>query len=161
MVKKPILNNTIIPLLLGVVMVVGFALSPAYGQAVVVTERLTIPLDYTDTSCSGEPIHITGSYLLTFHITQVNAEKALQTVHQNYQGAQATGLTSGQQYQVIAAHNSQIAPGPGGGFTLVSPLRIVSQGPGNDYVVYYTIHASMNANGEPTAYIEHVRVECT
>jgi hypothetical protein len=92
------------PLLLGVVMLVGFDLSPAYGQSSNRAQVQTIPIDalVDNLACGGEHIHVTGTIYVTFQTMQDAEGNVVHSVgHLNMAGVTGEGVNSGTQYRVV------------------------------------------------------------
>jgi hypothetical protein len=78
-----------IPILMTIaVLAGGFALSPAYGQAYTSTQRFIFPTDFPLTSCSGEPIQLSGSFMVIYHITVGDKGRQIDSFHENFQQEQ-------------------------------------------------------------------------
>jgi hypothetical protein len=99
--------------------------------------------------------------MVIYHVTIDNTGRQIDRFHENFQGVRAVGLDTGQQYQVHGVTNYQnFYVTQGSIFTYTSQLHVLGQGAGNDLAVYYTIHYSVNSNGEYTAMVDSVRTEC-
>jgi hypothetical protein len=167
MVKKPNLKMMLAPLLLGVVMLVGFDLSPSYGQSSNRAQVLTIPIDglLDNLDCGGELIHATG----TVHITSrevVDAEGLHSVGHINFAGVTGEGVNSGTQYQIVQSTSSSTTfnVNAGSAFTTTSSFQFIATGPDKSTVDVrgqLTLHLTVNANGEITAEVVNLRTICT
>jgi hypothetical protein len=151
-----------ISILIIIAIVAGaFALSPAFGQAFTSTQRITFPTDFPVTSCSGEPVQLSGSFMVIFHVTVGDKGRQIDLRHDNFQGVKAVGLDTGKKYQVTGTsniHNFYVTPGSQ--FTDVSQFHILGQGAGDDLRVYFTIHYTVNSDGKVTSNVENIRGGC-
>jgi hypothetical protein len=134
------------------------------AQATTETFKQEIPVDFTPTNpCNGEPVHLTGSVNFVFHTTQDANGGFHLTGHAETQRISGTGLESGDKYRAVSAFNSTLNFVPEGAEEQTAPLTysIISSGPSPNFVTHYTMHVTLNANGEPTAEVLYVRSECT
>jgi hypothetical protein len=81
-------------------------------------------------------------------------------VEDNPQGVSGIGLTTGQLYQATGVTLAQFNGKVGAESTFVNNFRVISRGPGSNFLVHANIHGTLNANGELTAFVDHVSIEC-
>jgi hypothetical protein len=168
MVKKPNLKNTMAPLLLGVVMLIGLALSPAYGQsnngAQVQMFPLYVTIDALD--CTGELIHVTGIMHTTFQLVDDESGKFYIMGQVNFAQVTGEGLSSGTQYRVVSSSGFALhihADEKGGQQTERSTFRLITtdrDGSTEDVLVHGNIAFVFNANGEVTAEASNFKDNC-
>jgi hypothetical protein len=168
MVKKPNLKMMLAPLLLGIVMLVGFDLSPAYGQSSNRAQVLSMPLDVLvdNLDCGGELIHVTGTQHITFQ-TILDAEgNVVHSVgHLNWAGVTGEGVNSGTQYRIVnVLGSSTFNVNAGFQETVATGFQFIATGPDKSTVdvrVHANLHITLNANGELTAEVSNFRSICT
>ena len=149
----------------GVLAVAGMPAAAAAGATVVRSEisaGATVPCALGG---AGEEVFVEG----TVHtVVQQRTDAAGGThfvLHANYDSLVGTGLTSGTVYHAVAtenatSHNFDPFVGPPYSFTNTQHVRFIGRGPGNDFIIAFTAHVTVNAQDVVTA--EHVdfRVEC-
>lgn len=111
--------------------------------------------------CTGETVVLTGKILVIFHQTEDGAGGFHETLMLVPRGITATG-TSGTRYRAVGGHSDSFNTGPGRAttFTLTVMFSVVSEGGTDNFVGKATVHFTVNANGEPTAEVEEIRLEC-
>jgi hypothetical protein len=171
MVKKPDLRNTmVVPSLLGVVMLVGFALSPVYGQSSNRAQQLVFPIDELfglQYPCPEfiELIHVTGTMYVTFQVIEdAQSGRSHNIAHVNYANMKGEGVDSGTQYRLITSGSSVFNLNAGSQNISASGFQFIATGPDGstvDVSVHYNVQINYNANGELTADITNFRTVCT
>ncbi len=110
---------------------------------------------------AGELVVLGGTIHLVFHTT-VNNDRVQVIVHANPQGVTGTGQVTGDIYRGVGA--TQIVDISRSGlprvFTVANTFNIIGPGPGNNLLIHDTLHMTVNANGEPTANVTNVSLEC-
>src|SRR5262245_3686721 len=110
----------------------------------------------------GEPIYIEGPIHTQISLT-INGNNASGNIFANVQGMTATGLITGQKYQVVgmiqqsfkqSCQNGQITS------TNINNYRVIGQGPGNNFLLRETLHYTINANGDVTVYHDNISTGC-
>jgi hypothetical protein len=147
--------------------VVGMTLALAAGmalaQATTQTSNEKVPLDQiVDNPCTGELLHLTGELHILFHLTEDGNGGFHVQSHVQPQGASGTGLVSGEQYRGVGVTRFEeyFPPGEFREFTSVNRFYLISAGPSDNLVETATIHATFNANGEPTAELFRLETKC-
>jgi hypothetical protein len=140
-------------------------LSPSTSNAKVIT-RIEMPLATTVTvPCaargSGELVDLIGIVHAVFSITH-DANGGLHiATHFNNAGVSGIGLTTGDKYQ--ASGGDYFVSNSGGTeneFTFVNNFLMTAPGSGNNLRIHELVHVTVNANGEVTAEIENITVDC-
>jgi hypothetical protein len=166
MVKKPNLKMMLAPLLLGIVMLVGFDLSPAYGQSSNRAQVLMIPLDVLldNLDCGGELIHVTGTlYITSQTILDAEGNVVHSVGHLNMAGVTGEGVNSGTQYRIVNSLSSTFNVNAGSQETQATGFQFIATGPDKSTVdvrVHANFHITLNANGELTAEVSNFRSIC-
>lgn len=112
----------------------------------------------------GEYVHLTGELHDQIHYTEVPNGAYTFRWHDNPQGVSGIGLTTGVKFQGTGVQQARTNAGylnPREEVTLINNFRIIGPGPGNDYLVHDSYHATFNANGEPTGGHDNFRADCT
>lgn len=136
------------------------AAAPLFAQAVVLTENSTVPIEFTGTSCTGEPIIIFGeSHLLVHAVGNPNQSVFITHINFNLEGTTASGV----HFVVNEAVNSTTTgTEPAGPFTFTSVgrLRAISTNSEENFYIDTVIHTTINANGEVTAMTFEFETRC-
>ena len=78
-------------------------------------------------------------------------------------GVTGVGVTTGGRYRLLDLHRSSFNASFGGfpaEYHLVSSLRLVAMGAGSELALRLRVHATVNANGTPTASVERFSADC-
>ncbi len=111
---------------------------------------------------AGETIALSGE-LHTLITYTVNGNVKNVTRHDQVQGITGVGLNSGDKYQATGVTRNKFSDKIIGGHyeeTYINNFRIIGPGPGNNYLVHQNVHVTINQNGEVTANVEDVSVDC-
>jgi len=93
----------------------------------------------------------------------INGNNVSGNVFANVQGITATGLITGQKYQVIGMikqsfqqsfQNGQITS------TNINNYRVIGQGGGNNFLLREALHYTINAKGEVTVFHDNISTGC-
>lgn len=110
----------------------------------------------------GEVVSASGRLHFLFVIVFNGAGGATFKSHSQPQGVSGVGQTTGVKYQGTGV--TQDITSFGADFpitqTFINNFRFIGQGPGNNYLVHSTTHVTVNANGQITAEVNNVSVEC-
>ena len=133
-------------------------LGPASSALAAPATSDQLPIDFLRSAdCTNEVVEISG----TIHV--VNQIQADGTVigHFNYQNVRGLGLRSGNIYQVSAVDQILLrAPFPSS-ITSVQSFQLISRGAESNLLVNVLYHITVNANGEVTASIDDLNMQCT
>jgi len=144
---------------------------PTQGQAQTQHFNERIPIDdiVLLNECTGELVHIEGTFHETFHITQdANGGFHAQTTHYNFVG-EGVGLTSGDEYVVREVSNMtgnvQDVEDPSAqqNFTMTYTFHVMRKGsdsPEDDFLWTFVVHNTISANGELTSEVVRASVKC-
>jgi hypothetical protein len=151
MVKKPDLKMILAPLLLGAVMLVGFPLSPAYGQA----QRFTFPLTGTLLSvpCTNDIVQVTSGYLqiVVQEFENEDGSKRLSVVASHLVGVTGVGQFSDIQYQIRSSGHETLVHNDGQeARTVTGTTNLFIEGGGVDSVSHATAHYTVSPSGQIT-----------
>jgi hypothetical protein len=130
-----------------------------------VSSTQKIPIDETYVGfgeCTQEAILFTLREQLVLHET-VDAAGGFHSVFVlNDKGTTGVGLTSGMRYHQTGATVESIHATEPDPFvdSFLFLLNLVAQGPAPDLRLHLNAHITVNANGELTALVENVRIEC-
>jgi hypothetical protein len=146
--RTPLTLLTVLILVLGIVPAVS-ALSAASTD---------LPLHFLRSAdCTGEEVEISG----TIHMVNKTLADGSVISHFNYQNVSGVGLTSGDTYRVSAVDHLQLkAPFPSS-ISSVRNFHLISQGSSSDLIVQALYHITVNVNGEVTASIDDLSMQCT
>jgi hypothetical protein len=140
---------------------VGAAGPRAAAQAGVITDNQTVPVEFINTSCEGEPVILTGESHVVFHATGTPGGQQVAKFHINFQ--LSGEAASGTRYVVNETVNStetRDADGAPSTFTSVGHLNVVSTDGTDNRYVRTLIHTTINANGEITSVTFEFTTEC-
>ncbi len=125
-----------------------------------VTERILLESgDFITPGC-GEDLDHTGYLLAVFTTTETPSGNVHVGFHFSPQGITATGLTTGATYQGTGVTRGSFTEAKASVFTEVNNFRIIGRGQTPDLIEAWTIHMTINANGEVTAEVERIVTEC-
>ena len=150
----------------GIAVLLGMAWTvPALAQATTTTTNTTVPISdtFTNAFCpAAEPVAISGEVHSLIHTT-IDAGGGFHiTIHFNNQGVSGTGVTTGAQYQLteqLTFHFNTRGPFPQE-VAQVNRLVLSGQGPSNNMLGKFTVHVTINANGETTVSFGNFSFEC-
>jgi hypothetical protein len=107
--------------------------------------------------CTGEVVEING----TIHMLNQTQADGSVVGHFNYLNVTGLGLTSGTMFQTAAVDNIRLsAPFPSS-VTSVQSFLLVSRGASSNLLVHVTYHITINADGQITADVEDLHMQCT
>jgi len=154
----------VIPLLL-LALVTAVLPAAVSAQAESSTDTERIPFDsVVFVPCAndgaGEYVELSGDLLALFHLTLDGTGGYHAKSHFNPQGISGVGLTTGDTYQGTGVTQEQVNIKPAFETTFINNSRIIGQGPGNNYLVHETFHITVTPNGDITAFVDNVSVEC-
>ena len=136
-------------------------------SAVTSNSDITIPIDlFVFVPCAnggaGELIVVSGPLHVLFQVTISNTGNVLLYAHFHPQGISGTGSVTGDKYQatgITQSTNTFSTPFPITS-TFVNNFYMIGQGPDNNFKVHETLHYTINANGELTAFADNFSVTC-
>ncbi len=136
-------------------------LAPATpASAEVLENSVLLPYSMSVLSCSGEEVQMTGNLHLIYSVID-NGDSLYLRYHSQLQGVSGTGATgqyhaSGVTKDVMDASNASFPFS----YTSVYNLRIIGQGPGNNFLVHTVAHVTIGADGEVSADVTSSQAEC-
>lgn len=134
------------------------AITQTYETTIPVSGQLTDPLS---TSCSGETMTFTGgSFHLLLDMTTDDNGGMHGVWRTNLQDVTATGDVSGATYHFSTYDHEGENIVTARDFTFDSRMMIVGPGPDNNLVLTMQSHATVNADGTLTAYVERFTLAC-
>jgi len=139
----------------------GLALPPNARAEVVVNTKTPIAIGVF-IPCSGDFVVLTGD-LHTLITSETDANGGIHfKSHFQPQGISGIGVPSGDKYQGTGVTQSQTNDSSSLAFetTFINNFRIIGQGKGNNFLVHQTIHVTVNANGDVTADVSNISVDC-
>lgn len=135
----------------------------AVAQATTVTTNETLTLNTTTVNlCNGDTVTLTGEVHIVTHTTISSNGNSHVKTHQNFEGVTGTGtllLT----YRAVSTNNHTVNNNGNNAqqeFTTVNRVRLISQGPSDNYKLDITIHSTINANGDATSTVTNVSTTC-
>jgi hypothetical protein len=137
---------------------VMFIVAPATAKAEII-EQSWNPFEFVatdDFGCAGEDGLVQGMV----HTTVATMPQGRFNVHFNARGTW-TGIVTGGEWKWLDNIND-VLPIDGENFvwTIQQRLRLLGQGPGNDFFLSYRFHLTA-IGGELTAYVDSFSVECS
>ncbi len=107
--------------------------------------------------CTGEVVEISG----TIHLVNQTQADGSVVGHFNYQNVSGVGLTSGNLYRVSAVDHFRLSSPFPTDVTSVQSFRLINHGAESNLLVTVLHHITVNANGEVTASIDDLTMQCT
>lgn len=139
------------------------------SQAITSTTNLSIPIALAVfIPCAnggvGESVLLAGELHVLFTTTISSSGRVTIREHFQPQGISGVGETIGDRYQATGVTKQKVTFDGITGFpfntTFVNNFRIIGQGPENNYLVHENIHVTINANGDLTAEVDNLTIEC-
>ena len=145
------LHRSLLPVL---ILMLSIA-SPASALRATSTD---MPLHFIRSAdCSAEEVEISG----TIHMLNQTQADGSVIGHFNYQNVSGIGLSSGNTYRASAVNQVQLkAPFPSS-IASSQSFQLISRGSDSNLLVHVLYHITVNANGEVTASIDDLRMQCT
>ena len=113
-------------------------------------------------SCAGEYVDVSGTTHVTLDFT-VSANGSTLVMHVNPQGLVGVGQTTGDIYRATGVTQVATTVAAGGypyEYTVVNNFRFIGPGSGNNYNLHSLQHATVNANGSMTVFIDSFSIDC-
>jgi len=139
------------------------AATTAFAQSTTVTTSESIPFTGSMTNpCNADVVTFQGSMNVTNHMTTDASGGTHLKTHINFQDVSGTGAPSGLNYNVRTTTNQTVndSDGPQSEATVISTVKLVSQGPAQNYFMRNVFHITVNANGTTTSTVDETSVEC-
>ena len=139
-----------------------FILTPAQAKIFINT---SIPIDITlYNSCTEENVAFSGDLHLLVGGNITPSGNGHLNIHLNNQGVSGEGDKTHDSYQVVGAANLSINTDMYDGMPLVVNavlhMQFVSQGAADNLRLKVNLHTTVNANGEVTANLGDITMEC-
>jgi hypothetical protein len=140
---------------------VGLVVQTPTRAAVVVNTNVPFTLSVAST-CFPEIVVLTGSA----HILQTSEVDSNGGIHfksqLQSQGISGVGMITGVKYQGMSLRQTHTIDHstPALETTFRLDIRVIGQGPANNFSVQVTMHITINANGEVTANVVNTSFEC-
>jgi len=146
-------------------LITGLTAAPASAQASVVTSNVEMDINLATTvPCAaggeGETVFFSGTLHGVF-VTVVDSSGTFHTQsHFQPQGISGQGLTTGDTYQCTGATQASFNGLVGFENTFINNYRVIGPGPGNNLMIHQTFHATVQADGTVSAYVDDYTVTC-
>ena len=111
---------------------------------------------------AGEIVDLSGKIHTLITMT-INGNNVSGKVQSQPQGVSGVGQDTGDKYQGTGATQSKFKGSLNNGQfeqTFVNNFRVIGQGRGNNLLVHVNLHVTINANGDATATVGNISVEC-
>lgn len=142
------------------VLIGGFAVTPVYGQATSTTQIFTVPFSSSGTTLCGTTVSFSGTTIIVFHVTTGPNGGTYAIQHLNFQhgtvvtASGATGtITESDNTAVVTPISASVLLGTVNG-------HLTIQGEGIDTLAHITFLIVFDANGQPTASVDNVNIQC-
>lgn len=109
---------------------------------------------------AGEVVRFSGPLHVLFTTTLDNNGGYHATTHLQPMGIGGYGLTTGTRYRATGVTRETFNASVGSNYTFVNNFRMVGQRPGNDWIVQWRTHYTVNANGTLTANFDNFTADC-
>ena len=139
----------------------SLAAAPAKAAATQIDQPVT-GLTATN-NCNGEIVNLTSGYVHFSSNVTTNPDGGFHLdVHWNFQNISGVGAMTGANYQVVGSSHESSNTQPGAAFniTFTDYFGVVSQGPLPNEKFQAVFHATVNANGDVTVYMDHFQFTC-
>jgi hypothetical protein len=128
------------------------------AQATTTTTNLILPLNTTVSGCDGQLVTLSGNIHVVTHVTTDTNGGVHIKEHSNYQNVSGIGQPIPISYRGVSSNNTHFNNQIN--VTIVDQVLLISQGPSDNLQIHITMHLTINANGQTTAVVENIRVEC-
>jgi hypothetical protein len=109
----------------------------------------------------GEDVFLSGRLHSVFHTSLDGNGGAHVVVVRNPQGISGTGLTTGAKYRGVGGSPEDVFNvRVGEVHTSVLNIRIIGQGPGNNFTIHENAHTTVLADGRVTSFHDNLSIEC-
>jgi hypothetical protein len=156
-------------LLVGVVFLAPWLAGATAAQGAETTTRIErVPLDFRlflpcANDGAGEVVHLSGTFMMIYHVTFDQATGFHLTLLEVQQGVQGVGETTGDRYVSSFVNFFNYNEGSGS-LPIISTQEVVyrvdGQGPGNESLIRIRNHSTLNANGTMTVAFDDFSAEC-
>jgi len=139
----------------------GLALPPNARAEVVLNVKVPFAI-FVAIPCSGDTVLLTGDlHVLSTLETDNNGGTHFKN-HSQSHGISGIGVPSGAKYRATGVSQSQTNTHSSlaSEFTFIDTFSIIGQGKGNNLLFHQTIHVTVNANGDVTATVANISVDC-
>ncbi|HEX6183534.1 MAG TPA: hypothetical protein VFZ44_06455 [Pyrinomonadaceae bacterium] len=139
------------------------AATTAFAQSTTVTTNETVPLNGSIINpCNAEVVALQGNVHITNHMTTDASGGTHLKTHLNFQDVSGTGATTGLNYTVRTTTNETVNDNDGPQYeaTIISTVKLISQGSTLNSFLQTVFHVTINANGVTTTTVDETRMEC-
>jgi hypothetical protein len=127
------------------------------SQPVWAATSTTIPLNaIRSNDCTDEQVQLSG----TIHLVSQTQRDGSIVGHFNYQGVSGVGLTSGTEYRGSTVDNLRLSEPFPSDINSVSSFHLIGRGTEENLLVNVLFHITVDANGNVTASIDEVDIQC-
>jgi hypothetical protein len=149
-------------LVITLVMPVTSMVSSTPAHAANVVNAVGFPVSGTVFNpCNGEAVDFSGHIHFLVNVTGDMAGGFHLDIHDNTQGIHAVGETTEVQYVGTQTDHYTLNFTPGAtNSTANGQFTEISQGSGPNFVVYYLLHVTVNADGTVTVFVDNLRLAC-
>ena len=157
MFKQNKIPHTWMSILASLILMFGFV-HPVSAATVTRATSTQMPLSFLRSAdCTDEVVEIRG----TIHLVNQTQTDGSVIGHFNYQNVSAVGLTSGNIYRVPSVDQSSLAYPFPSDITSLQSFHLISLGSSSNLLVHVLFHITVNAEGEVTASIADLDMQCT
>ena len=139
--------------------------TPARASGGAYTDDSVITLSFTRfVPCAaggaGEDLVVSGDIHALFHVT-IDANGGVSTnLAYNPQDVSGTGETTGTVYHGTGETRDQVNTRVGEQANFVNNFRLISEGPGGNFLVHENFHLTVNPDGTVTAFFDNFSFTC-
>jgi hypothetical protein len=137
-------------------------LSVTAASATAVTQKIPFDFVLAPEEACGEAIHISGTLLAEFSLTESSGGNVQIGFHFNPQGITGVGLTSGATYHAtgVTLGTTTIKATGGISDTFVNSFKIIGEGSTQNFLETDVFHLTVNAKGDVTAIVDRSTIRC-
>ena len=117
---------------------------------------------YCANNGAGEVVELSGPLHILL-VTNISNNRISGFSHFQPQGVQGRGQATGNLYNATGVTQEHFSGSLVNGqftYTFVNNYRLIGQGPGNNFLVHQTVHATFNSSGEATASVDNTTIDC-
>lgn len=144
-----------------VVLIGGFAVAPVYGQATQTTSIFRVPFSSGGISLCGTPVVFSGTLIVVDHFTTGPNGGTYILDHLSFEHGTVV-TASGATGTITESDTTAVEVTPISATAILETVNghITIQGEGIDTLVHVTFLIAFNANGQPTASVQHIDLKC-
>jgi len=147
--------------IIAIAITLAVAPAAALAQASTVTSNSSFPADSISVSCAGDIVNITGDMHVVSHVTLNSSGGRTVDLQTNTQEVKGQGLSGASYTTNTILHDTFNEESSGTTVhTMTEEFLLIGQGQTANLIVKFTMHVTVNSNGEVTAAGDNFIIRC-